>query len=151
MGVLKSAYKGAGAAAQKSSNVFGKIIDAERDAIAANNADDVNKANNVVKDAQNGKFEGTGFISNVEDALGDTFNVATFGASRKLTNAFAKKENKIDYKALKAAKQTSAEKLTTDQRIAMLAGIAPAEPIVSASAEMNEDTPPINSDVGPEI
>ena len=112
-------------------SAFNAVVDAERNAIAANHADDVKKAHNVVKDAQNGKFEGTGLISDVEDAIGDTMNIATFGTSRKITNAFAKKENKLAYKDLKAKnkeiKQNDGIKLTTDQRAAMLAGIVPEE------------------------
>ena len=138
MGVLKEAYKGAGKAANGAGNVFSKIVDAERDAIAANNADDVNKANNVINDAKQGKFEGTGLIANIEDSIGDTMNMATFGASRKLTNVFAKKENKLDYKGLKQAKSNSEEKMTTDQRIAMLAGIAPDTPSASTEADISK-------------
>lgn len=125
-------------------SAFNAVVDAERNAIAANHADDVKKAHNVVKDAQNGKFEGTGLISDVEDAIGDTMNIATFGTSRKITNAFAKKENKLAYKDLKAKnkeiKQNDGIKLTTDQRAAMLAGIVPEETQVpSADTEVQAE------------
>ena len=92
-------------AGKGTTGVFGKLKDVTENAIAANNAHRANEAMADARDAANGKTHGT--LYNIGEAVGDTiadtFNVATFGLSRKVGNVFDDKDSKLGYKSLKRA------------------------------------------------
>ena len=125
MAILQKAFKEGAKASGKAGNLFSKIVNAEKNAIAANNADDIKKAKKTLAEAEKGNIEGTGLLSSIEDVVGDVTNMATFGASRKLTNVFSK--DKIDYKTYKEKTKNTENRLTLDERAAMLAGLGPSE------------------------
>ena len=110
------------------------LASAYKSAVAANHASD------VLDDKKVGTIRKA--VDFVADTAGDALNVATLGASRRIANAFASEDKKLDYKGLKAAKREFAERgedggpMSIQARADALLGAADPEPEPDAGPDL---------------
>lgn len=124
---LKNVFAKAGADSGEEAGLVAKALDGivsmQKSAIAANHASD------MLDEKKTGIISKT--VDFVTDTAGDVANIATFGVSRRVTNAVTgvvgKEDKHLDYKALKSAKKEAKAEgstMTIKERAQALAGFA---------------------------